>query len=139
MKRQKISLEFFREVANKSLGFRKEKMKSWISDITFTLIEKRCKMRGVTSMKTSYNQLTHQIRHQINDDFENWCEGYCEDIETLQRTHQTRSMHQKIKTLLKGNSLKVNTTVINSKDGRILTADEDLKGRWFDYCSSLYS
>ena len=90
-------------------------------------------------MKTSYNQLTHQIRHQINDDFENWCEGYCEEIETLQRTHQTSSMHQKIKTLLKGNSLKVNTTVINSKDGRILTTDEDLKGRWFEYCSSLYS
>src|SRR6059036_3081843 len=48
-------------------------------------------------------------------------------------------MHQKIRSLLKGNSLKVSTTVINSKDGKILTADEDLKGRWFEYCSSLYS
>ena len=128
-----------REVADKALGFRKQKKKPWISDITLALIEKRRKLRGVPSMKTSYNQLTHQIRHQINDDFESWCEGYCEEIETLQRTHQTRSMHQKIKTLLKGNSLKVNTTVINSKDGKILTTDEDLKGRWFEYCSSLYS
>src|SRR2546425_2263116 len=75
-----------REVADISLGFRKEKKKPWISDITPALIEKRRKVRGVPSMKTSYNQLTHQIRHQINDDFENWCEGYCEEIDTSAHT-----------------------------------------------------
>src|SRR5437867_2379312 len=49
-----------REAADKSLGFRKEKKKPWISDTTLALIiEKRRKVRGVPSLKTSYNQLTH--------------------------------------------------------------------------------
>ena len=89
-------------------------------------------------MKTSYNQLTHQIRHSINADYEKWCEAYCDEIEALQRTHQTRSMHKKIKVLLKGSSLRDNTTVISSKDGKILTTDEDVKNRWREYCSDLY-
>ena len=29
--------------------------------------------------------------------------------------------------------------LLNSKDGKILTTDENLKGRWFEYCSSLYT
>ena len=46
-------------------------------------------------------------------------------------------MHQKIKVLLKGSSLRDNTTVISSKDGKILTTEEDVKNRWREYCSDL--
>ena len=101
-------------------------------------MEKRRLVRGNQLLKTEYNQFTHQIRHSINADYENWCDTYCEEIEALQRTHQTRAMHRKINILLKGSSLRDCASVIGSKSGAILTTEGQVKDRWREYCSELY-
>jgi hypothetical protein len=125
------------------IGSQKNNKKPWISQKTLALVEERHHIKSnerfSSSKKTEYNRLTHQIRHSMNTDYENWCNERCEEIESLQKTHRVREMHQKIKELTCSNKLKDAATVIGSKEGKLLTTDAAIRDRWSEYCNELYN
>ena len=97
------------------------------------------KLATEPGLKPAYNQLTHQIRTGINSDYENWCNKNCDELEQLQKTHQTHGLHKKIKELTCGIKIADKSTSIKDKNGRLLTDVHDVRNRWAEYCSELYN
>jgi Reverse transcriptase (RNA-dependent DNA polymerase)/Endonuclease-reverse transcriptase len=129
--------------ADNVLGFTRSRRKPWISDNTLELTDQRRKIKvklaTEPSLKPTYNRLTHQIRDGINSDYETWCNDNCKQLEQLQNTHQTLGLHKKIKELTRGIRIPEKTITIKSKDGRLLTNEDDVRQRWGEYCSDLYN
>jgi hypothetical protein len=86
-----------------------------------------------------YNQLTRQIRDGLNQDYENWCNENCRQIEQFQQTHQTASLHKKIKELTRGTKIPNRAITIKDKAGSVLTTEDDIRKQWGKYCSDLYN
>jgi len=75
----------------------------------------------------------------MNNDYDVWCNDRCDEIESLGKSFQTRAMHRKINELTNGIKLRESSATINSKDGRTLTTNAEVKDRWVEYCSDLYN
>jgi hypothetical protein len=129
--------------ADKHLGFTRSRKKPWISDSTLQITDLRREIKGQLStnpgLKPAYNKLTHQIRDSISQDYENWCNDKCSQVERLQNTHQTHSLHKQIKELTQGIKIQTKSVTIKDKAGKILTTENEVRKRWGEYCSDLYN
>lgn len=132
-----------KSAAENILGFTRSRKKPWISNSTLELTDKRREVKSQLaidpSLKPEYNRLTRQIRLGINADYECWCNDNCDQIEQLQNTHQTRSLHKKIKELTHGIKIPNKSNTIKDKSGIILTTEAEVRSRWGEYCSDLYN
>ena len=72
-------------------------------------------------------------------DYEQWCNTNCDQLEHYQTTHQTRTLHQKIKELTNGVAIKERNIAIKDKNGVLLTTESDVRERWSEYCKELYN
>ena len=128
--------------ADNVLGFARSRKKPWISNSTLDLTDKRRHIKGklaeAPNLKPTYNRLTREIPQSINNDYEKWCNDNCNQLE-LQNTHQTHSLHKKIKELTKGVKVPTKSITIKDKSGTILTTEEEVRNRWKEYCSDLYN
>ena len=129
--------------ADNVLGFARSCKKPWISNSTLDLTDKRRHIKGklaeAPNLKPTYNRLTREIRQSINNDYEKWCNDNCNQLEQLQNSHQTHSLHKKIKELTKGVKVPTKSITIKDKSGTILTTEEEVRNRWKEYCSDLYN
>ena len=135
--------EILKTTADKVIGFERPKRKPWISEDTLNLVDQRREIKHCLpyrpELKSSYNRLTHEIRRSLDQDQEKWYNTKCTEIESLQRTHQTRTLHQKIKEVTNGTKIPTKTLGIKSKDNITLTTTEETLDRWKEYCSDLYN
>ena len=60
-------------------------------------------------------------------------------MEHYQNTHQTRTLHQKIKELTIGVAIKKRNIAIKDKNGVLLATESDVRERWSEYCKELYN
>jgi hypothetical protein len=129
--------------ADNILGFTRSRKKPWISNNTLDIVDKRREVKrllsSTPSLKPVYNQLTREIRQGINRDHENWCIDNCNQLEKLQNTHQTCSLHKKIKELTRGTTIPDKSITIKDRNGTVLTTEDDVRKRWSEYCSDLYN
>ena len=91
------------------------------------------------SLKPEYNRLTRQIKAYVSRDYECWCNDHCEQVERLQNTHQTLSLHRKIKELTRGITIPIKSSAIKDRAGFVLPAEQDVRNRWGEYCCDLYN
>jgi len=135
--------KIIKTTADNILEFTRSRKKPWISNATLELTDQRrnikVKLATEPGLKPAYNQLTRQIRTGINSDYENWCNNNCDELEQLQKTHQTHGLHKKIKELTRGIKVADKSTSIKNKNGRLLTDIDDVRNRWAEYCSELYN
>jgi hypothetical protein len=110
---------------------------------TLDIVDKRREVKrllsSTASLKPVYSQLTREIRQGINRDHENWCIDNCNQLEKLQNTHQTSSLHKKIKELTRGTKIPDKSITIKDRNGTVLTTEDDVRIRWSEYCSDLYN
>ena len=70
---------------------------------------------------------------------EQWYEDRCTEIENLERTHNMRLLHQKVKDLTDRRSgVKTGSGCVRDKSGELLFEEKDIEKRWTEYISELY-
>ena len=70
---------------------------------------------------------------------EKWYNERCEEIEKLEKEHNMRAMHQKVKELTdKKKGIKTNSGCIRDKNGTMLFEKDLVANRWVEYISDLY-
>ena len=74
--------------------------------------------RSKKTITNEYNKLDKEIKKRCRLAKEQWVRGQCEEIEDLERKHQARLMHTKVKELTdRKHSIKSNSGCILSKNG----------------------
>ena len=62
----------------------------------------------------------------------------CEEIEELEKHHNSKEVHAKVKELWRNNKYNNNNGCIMDKEGNLLSEEEDIAIRWKEYITELY-
>ena len=122
------------------LGKRRNKHEPWISNKTlelsnkFSSILKRYKTDH--TLRQERNETRRAIKKQVKHDYEQWLNNQCAELEMDAKKNNSRDLFAKIKKIT--NVQQPKQRAIKSKDGKLLTEPEQIKGRWQEYCSELY-
>ena len=68
---------------------------------------------------------------------ETWIEEQCQGIEENLQKNNSMKAYERVKELT--SSKKGRTTTIQDKAGKCLTEEQDIRKRWTEYCSELYT
>lgn len=115
-----------------------QKKQSYITEKTIKLIEKRRRLKqsGTSRNNIEYRNCSREIRKEIRHDKKQHITKICNEIEELQEQGREREMYKTIRTLTE--EFKPSLKVINDKTGNTLTENNDILGRWAEYCSEMY-
>ena len=69
---------------------------------------------------------------------EAWWNETCEEIEELERKHNTKEMHAKVKYMSTTKRSKSGTTFICDTNGKMLFDSNDVINRWVEHVTELY-
>ncbi|XP_055378335.1 craniofacial development protein 2-like [Condylostylus longicornis] len=88
--------EILNSTSKRILGYKNFTPKQkWMTEEIFNLMEQRRKYRGKND--ATYKQIHRCIRRKIRQAKSEWLTRECEELERLQRTHDTFALHKKIK------------------------------------------
>ncbi len=114
--------------------------KPWLSPETMHLVSEKRLAKGQRHHNAAnmqkYRDLSKQVKNAAKKDKENWIHEQCQQIEKYHNDGKMREAYKLIKTLTSG--LKSRTNAIRSKDGKLLTGQEDILSRWTEYAQELY-
>ena len=96
-------------------------------------------MREEVSLKATYNKLTREIRNGLNKCRSEWIERQCLELETAYMQNDIRKLFGKVKDISGGETQKVRNNIIKVETGRLLTNENDVKERWYQYANELYN
>ena len=114
---------------------KKCKKRKWLSEEGLQIAEKRREAKG-KGEKERYTHLNAEFQRIARRDKKAFLNEHCKEIEENNRMGKTRDLFKKI-TDTKGTfHAKVGT--IKDRNGKDLTAAEDIKKRWQEYMEELY-
>jgi len=128
------------EIASETLGSPTTKKKPRISNEILDLCDERRKLKHSSFDPEGARQcreVNKNVRNAIKKDKENWIQGKCQEIENNLRSTIVKKAYQLVKELTGKKQDKVN--IIEDKNGEIITQDENIHGRWSEYCEDLYN
>jgi hypothetical protein len=115
--------------------------KPWITEQTLQLAKRKREMKQrrqeSTKREKEYRQLCNMVRKAARSDKEEWLQKKCQDIERFTGDNRGREAYKLIKQL--NRTWKPTQSAIKDKNGKMLQEKEDVKKRWTEYCSGLYS
>ena len=131
----------YNTTAKKVLGFKKKKVKPWISKESWDLIEQRkalkLKLDGTSSerlkekRRAEYKAKDREVKKQIGRDKRNWSEGIANEAEEAANNQQMKTLYNLTKVLC--NDKPKQSAAVNDKNGNALTSSEDRKKRWREH------
>jgi hypothetical protein len=77
------------------------------------------------------------VKKAARADKEKWLQGQCQDIERFAGDNRSREAYKLIKQI--NRSWKPKQSAIKDKNGKMLQDKDDVKKRWTEYCSGLYT
>ena len=89
------------------------------------------------SLKPRYNYLTREIKRKTKGCKDQWIQNLCRDVENTHQATKSKEVYATMKTITKTPTIRRET--IKSKDGRVLTDQNEVKGRWKENCEELYN
>ena len=97
------------------------------------------KVKGVnTPVENSvYRMKNSKIQKIMRKDKENLIVDQCKKVEQNRITNSTKDLYQGVRNITK--KFKPSNDTVKEEDGTILCDGEDIKKRWKEYCSKLYS
>jgi hypothetical protein len=131
------------DTAETLLGYKQmEKKSPWLSKHVLELSDKRKELKsqkvGVdAAARADYNKITKEIRKEERQCKEAWLCEQCAEVEEASRWHDTGRMCKKIKTICGEFSAKI--TSVKDNQGELLQEKQDIKNRWKEYFTQLYS
>jgi hypothetical protein len=133
--------EAMQQAATELLPLSCKPNKPWITESTLQLAKKKreMKQRRQESAKREkeYRQLCNVVRKAARMDKEEWLRGQCRDIEKFADDNRGREAYKLINQI--NRSWKPKQSAIKDKNGKMLQDKEEVKKRWTEYCSGLYT
>ena len=112
------------------------KKQKWMTDKILNLMEERRKLKRNTS---EYNLMEREIKRQCKKAKADWYQRQCEEIEQMERNHQIKSLHEKVKQITdRKTGIKNGSGCMKDRDGNMLFEQEEIGKRWIEYISELY-
>ena len=94
--------------------------------------------KNVKNKTTEYNVINKEIVDECRQAKENWLNEQYEEIESVEKQHNTKEMYDKVKELTKKCTQKEGRS-ITDKNGKILFDQEEIAKRWVEYMKELYN
>ena len=113
---------------------KKVKRKSWMNDEILKLMEDRKKHKGTAK----YKEIDKQIRKRCKEAKETWWNMKCGEIESLEREHKSKEMHDKVKEMCNKRRSNQGNNCISDKNGKMLFDSEEVTNRWVECVNELY-
>lgn len=113
-----------------------DKRQHWMSNDTLALVEERRRLKALGTDVKNLNELSARIQRACRRDHNAYLQNICSQVEAHADRHETRDLHQKIKTITK--SLTSRTLAIENSNGEIVTEIGDISETWKMYCQSLF-
>ena len=86
-----------------------------------------------------YNRLDRDIRMRCKNRKEEWYGNLCSEMEDLERRHNSRLLHKKVKDLVdRRKGIKSNSGCIRDKTRKLLFEQQEIEKRWVEYISALH-
>lgn len=109
--------------------------KPWMTREILKLMDSRREFKGKDNSK--YKETHRLIKKKIIEAKENWMMERCDELEELQKRHDDRLIHRKIKEIagIKNNRV---SNALTSTENKILTTTEEVKKEWEKYIKDLF-
>ena len=114
------------------------KKQKYISDESLKLIEERrtMKSQGLSQGSALYKAKSREISRSVRRDKKKFTEDLCNEMDDLHRNHKDRQLFKKVTELTR--EFQPSLKVIKNKQGDVLTENQEILGRWREYCSEMY-
>ena len=133
--------EVLRSTASEVLGKRRKKAKPWITNKVLDLCDRRRELRSKKHSSQEalkeYRQAHNKVRKEILAAKEDWIEEQSRSIDSHMERGNSKAAYSALKTLT--STSKPRMTVMESKDGKLLTDNQEVLERWTEYCGDLYN
>ena len=133
--------ESYKKTAEEVLGYRKKKSKPWISDTSWKKIDGRraCKAkvdstrseRLKAAYREEYRAKDKEVKKQLRRDRRNWIDQIARDAEKEAKTGNMKAVFDATRQLC--NKPNRRTDSVRSKEGILLTKEEEVKKRWKEH------
>ena len=108
----------------------------WMTDNILGKMDERKAYKNVDRNK--YNKLNKKILNDCRKAKETWFNRQCEKKEELEKHHNLKELHAKIKELWQNREYNNSNGCIMDKAGSLLFEEEDIANRWKEYSTALY-
>lgn len=129
----------FKNVIQESIPDLKQalrKKKTWMTDEILNLMDQRRRYKNQDEIR--YNNLNKEIRRKIRDAKSLWIEGKCNEIEELERKHDSFNLHKKVKEMTNLNRKPRTGNLINEQGNLVVQEEEKIKV-WEKYVTDLFT
>ena len=120
---------------------KRKQEKEWMTEEIMKLIEDRKELKkpDQENQTEEYNEIDKKIKDECRLAKDKWFNEQCEEVMKLEKDHNIREMHNKVKDLTKKKKgAKSASSCIMDEEGKMLFTDEEIKKRWKDYVANLY-
>ena len=129
------------ETATEVLGKLRKKNKPWITDEILDLCDERRELKSKRfenkENKACYSEINRKIRKEMTKAEEQWLIEQCETVEKEFNRGNSKEAYSTIKKITKVEQPR--TSVIEDKEGNVLTESSAVLNRWTEYCKELYN
>jgi len=135
----------YNEAAKEILGNKRSKIKPWISQDAWDLIEQRKevkkKINGTKSerikerMREKYKEIDREVKKQIKKDKKTWVDDIAQEAEEAAAKHHMKTLYSITKRLT--NEKPRSCVTINDKQNNVITSSEDRRNRWREHFSEI--
>ena len=133
--------ETIQETALEILGKERKKNQPWVTSDILDLCDKRRELKPEKNKNPEkaqeYRTVNKSIRKKMTEAKENWMSEQCSKVEKATAKGDSKEAYQTIKVLTKSQQPK--TSVIEDKEGSVLTESAAVLKRWTEYCDDLYN
>ena len=113
----------------------RENKKEWMTKEILEMIERRRKAK--VGNKQRYKELHRQIQKKVKEAKERWLNEKCDEIERLQKIHDSFNIHKRVKEMTGGFRNKQNNILIDDNGKMILDLKDKLR-TWKEYTEKLF-
>ena len=114
---------------------KKKKDEDWMTDKIKELFKRRKEEKDHTD---KYLELDKEIRRECREAKEKWFNDRCDEIMEMEKNHNSRELHRKVKDLTGKNKRSADSGCIKDRDGNMLFDKEEVERRWTEYIRELY-
>lgn len=130
-----------KNTAEATIPAKRTPRKPWISEETLKLADEKRRLKQMKNVSVqyaeAYKDFCRKVKKAARNDKEHWIQNQCEDVEKGLNVGSTRQAYRLIRVLQQKPKSRLN--VLRSEEGTILQSKDEIKGRWTQYCSALYT
>ena len=129
------------ETAKEVLGRQRKRHHPWVTNDILDLCDKRRALKKAKYNSpegaAQYRTANANVRAKMREAKENWIVQQCQGIEQGFAKGDSKKAYDMLKTLTKDQRSK--SSVIEDKNGNLLTENSAVLARWTEYCKELYN